>query len=192
MMCPSAARRWSEHLTIASEISRRRGHTGSQQPSFRRCAPGWAHIIEDGKRRHHAPSPRGTRHGRHITAALWTLPEGVAVHRGTRYPGGHRDRLRLTEEGAYVRDTLLIVSGTARCHVGDEEAAVLSAGLSPGVRRTQVRCCRDLETTMPSSKPCPRCHRWGCRVRSDGFPMPLTHRGWHSRKPDDRAPAAAR
>jgi len=29
-------------------------------------------------------------------------------------------------------------------------------------------------------------------VRLDGFPMLSTHRGWHSRMPDDRAPAGAR
>jgi hypothetical protein len=67
-----------------------------------------------------------------------------------------------------------------------------SARPSPEVRRTRARCCRGLEMTMPSRKVRPQCHRWGCRARSGGFPTLLTHRGWHSRKPDDRDPAGAR
>ena len=67
-----------------------------------------------------------------------------------------------------------------------------SASPSPEVRRTRVRCCQGLERTMPSTGARPRCHRWGCRVRPDGLSMLSTHRGWHSRTPDDRAPAGAR
>ena len=71
------------------------------------------------------------------------------------------------EPGVYLHGTkadlalgeLLVAGRESNFEEGRVMNYVYFAGLSPGVRRTQVRCCRDLETTMPSRKACPRCHR---------------------------------